>query len=547
MNALKHGLHARTIVLPGEDAAAYQARLDTWRAEVKPRDALEESLLEQAVGLSWQLDRADRVADARLAERIRIAAEDEEARRQAEAVEAEDAGKRLMDGIPAPVFQRPGVDLLLDGKRLHMPIPPDDPDHPAKLLYRLESTAAGCQWLRQRWLELRRSLEANAGWQPAERLCAVRLLSLEPVDAIDDPRVQTIYLCSFVLDGNDPRVFADQADEMTRREFAYFFERMRGRGLDDLVPPSRHDAWVRLASVVDDIILRLEVRSASQTAQAHTRAATAAICLGIDTTREGERLRRLQSRLMNAWVRTMNRLTTIRSRPIAPALSPAPASSKNGAAAANPTHGADLFGAENLTISPVVPVSCANVRNEPNGAAPTAEEGMSAFGVPVAPDGTAAVGRRPRDWAEIVAASPVVPGSCANVRNEPNATAPAAVEVVAPVPIPGETSVPSRLAATHQSDARPGQEFVAASPIVPVTCARVRNEPNVTAPAIVECGSPEAAGRPASGTLERGPKPSPIGPTVKPAAANLRRHGDPPERTDDPNAQRANGPPFAIL
>src|SRR5581483_9333709 len=61
MNAMKHGLDAQTTVLPGEDEAAFRARLDAWRADIKPRNAEEEALLEQAARLSWQLDRADRV------------------------------------------------------------------------------------------------------------------------------------------------------------------------------------------------------------------------------------------------------------------------------------------------------------------------------------------------------------------------------------------------------------------------------------------------------------------------------------------------------
>jgi hypothetical protein len=420
------------MVLPGEDATAYQARLDAWRAEVRPRNALEESILEEAVGLSWQLDRADRVADARLAERIQIAAEDEETRRQAEAVEAEELGKRLLDGIPAPVFQNATANLLLGGKRLNMPIPPDDPDHPAKLLDRLESTAAGCEWLRQRWIELRRSLEANTAWSPAERLCAVRLVSLEPVDAVDDPRVQTIYVSGFVLDGHDPRVLVDQADEMTRREFGYFFERMRGRGWDQELPASRHDAWVRLASMVDDIIVGLGVRSARHAAQARSRAATAALRLGIDTTREGERLRRLQSRLTNALMRTMNRLTIIRSQPMAAAVPPGSGSSSPGATAPDSAPAAEAVGVAVVATSLALPTSCADIRNEANGAAPTAEHGTSPCEVPVAPEDAARVGHGSRELAENVAASPVVPVSCAKQRNEANGPAPTVVAPASP-------------------------------------------------------------------------------------------------------------------
>src|SRR5262245_12284126 len=60
MNALKHGLDAETLILPGEDETRYRDKRDAWVAACPPRDALEASLLEQAVGHSWRLERADR-------------------------------------------------------------------------------------------------------------------------------------------------------------------------------------------------------------------------------------------------------------------------------------------------------------------------------------------------------------------------------------------------------------------------------------------------------------------------------------------------------
>ena len=59
LNAVKHGLYARTIVLPHEDEAAYQLRLDDWTAEMNPRTHREAFLVERAVRITWQLDRAD--------------------------------------------------------------------------------------------------------------------------------------------------------------------------------------------------------------------------------------------------------------------------------------------------------------------------------------------------------------------------------------------------------------------------------------------------------------------------------------------------------
>src|SRR5262249_10113446 len=66
-NAVKHGGRARTPILPGEDPAAYQDRLETWVGKFAPRDAVEHYLVERAVLVSWQLDRAHRAEVARLA------------------------------------------------------------------------------------------------------------------------------------------------------------------------------------------------------------------------------------------------------------------------------------------------------------------------------------------------------------------------------------------------------------------------------------------------------------------------------------------------
>jgi hypothetical protein len=59
LNALKHGMRAKTDVLPGEDAAAFDARLRRWTADLAPRDDVEAFLVRRAVQLSWQLPAAN--------------------------------------------------------------------------------------------------------------------------------------------------------------------------------------------------------------------------------------------------------------------------------------------------------------------------------------------------------------------------------------------------------------------------------------------------------------------------------------------------------
>jgi hypothetical protein len=59
LNAVKHGMTAKTLVLPGEDPERLQSRLETWTDQ--PQNAVEQYFLEQAVHCSWKLERAERV------------------------------------------------------------------------------------------------------------------------------------------------------------------------------------------------------------------------------------------------------------------------------------------------------------------------------------------------------------------------------------------------------------------------------------------------------------------------------------------------------
>ena len=59
MNALKHGLTAKAILLPNEDPEAYQRQIDTFMSEYKPANPAE---LTQVTNLvSWLLQRVDRL------------------------------------------------------------------------------------------------------------------------------------------------------------------------------------------------------------------------------------------------------------------------------------------------------------------------------------------------------------------------------------------------------------------------------------------------------------------------------------------------------
>jgi hypothetical protein len=73
LKVLRPGQTTELAVAPGEDDKAYRDRLNAWTGDLGPRNRVELYLVEQAVRLSWQLDRADRAGLSLLSEPTRIA------------------------------------------------------------------------------------------------------------------------------------------------------------------------------------------------------------------------------------------------------------------------------------------------------------------------------------------------------------------------------------------------------------------------------------------------------------------------------------------
>ena len=142
-NAVTHGLTAATVVLPHEDEQAYQHRLEAWTRDLQPPDEPGRYLVERAVRMSWQLDRADQAEQARLTKRI------------------QDAYRLFADGGAEPaeilfarlvgtVEAQPAQSL---GSRRAGPVPVPV-NSPALLLIALESSAEGCRRLLDEWTRI---------------------------------------------------------------------------------------------------------------------------------------------------------------------------------------------------------------------------------------------------------------------------------------------------------------------------------------------------------------------------------------------------------
>ncbi|MDR3621752.1 MAG: hypothetical protein P4L85_20535 [Paludisphaera borealis] len=202
LNALKHGLHAKTVdfVLPHEDPAELDAKIQEWVDDYQPANAVERELVTRAARLSWTLDRAERYETALLAKQVRKAMLRSRAKRMEKVC---DLGRKL---------------FYMAGKRL-LPISgPAWTDDPSAFIARLEESPEGAQWLLDRWVEMRCLLISNENWTFLDQFKFVRLLGKQPLAAIDDPELNEIFLAWETIEDKWGTRFWLQMQEMTPYE-----------------------------------------------------------------------------------------------------------------------------------------------------------------------------------------------------------------------------------------------------------------------------------------------------------------------------------------
>ena len=279
-NAIRHGLRAKSDILPGEDAGAFQTRLDGWTRELNPRDEVERFLVGHAVRMSWQLDRAQRAIDAAMAD-AQIAASDR-VTKQADDVLA--LGLRLLHSC------------------LSISPYPGDTEDPMRLVNRLESCVIGCAWLLDRWDDLRRTLEDGGTWQRDDRIRAIRLLGHRPINLVDDDRVLLVYVYCIAMDPVQPSELTAIAESMDASSKAQFLMRVKER---KLLIPYPEDATAARASLLE--LIAEEERRLEELMNTHRALEEAAMAGSvIDASLEGERVRRYQIACDRALIRVLN-------------------------------------------------------------------------------------------------------------------------------------------------------------------------------------------------------------------------------------------------
>ena len=181
-NALKHGLRAELVVLPTEDASAFEASRDAWVSDWQPASEAAATLVERAAVTAWRLRRCVRLETTRFVALGRSAVDDYEAEVRSKI----ETGLQLLESDPAA-----GLELL-------------------------SSFHQGADQLRREWLDLARTATESGAWSDLMAHHA-RVLALMGVNLeTDDEPAMAFAVVSLRVIAFNTRD-ADAPDDATER------------------------------------------------------------------------------------------------------------------------------------------------------------------------------------------------------------------------------------------------------------------------------------------------------------------------------------------
>jgi hypothetical protein len=319
LNAVKHGLTATTVVLPHEDAEAYQERREAWTRELDPPGELGLYLADRVVRISWQLDRADAHERARLAARVRSQPRDK-AR----------SAQRRVDGLMRKLFSSAGgsdtgpehrYDLRgsrVGGTARRVGVDAD----PAVLIDKLESSAEGCRRLLAEWQSCLQELEdwikddASPGWGLADRNRLLRLFGYraeeaEAVAALDRRIALVMRVQKLAEDLAVTQIWAETAKNDDDDDPPEFEPRPVQTASDHGQDHARLKREFQL--ILEEQCARLESLLAGHEAEeTPEEPADLAERAAFDDSAEGERLHRYQTHWSRTLLRTLDALARLR-------------------------------------------------------------------------------------------------------------------------------------------------------------------------------------------------------------------------------------------
>ena len=298
VNARKHGIHVQRTRLIREESLEFEERFRKWSTSgnLDPESDVQEFLVFQLVGDSFEIERVRELRLERRKERIEKAEENELA-------DVEETGEML--------FFDPCGPAAISGTRTHdwrkvrtsWTGKNPDPDRPAALVTKLESSQMGLFWLLDRWTELHERLEGGGFWSRGDRLRACRLMGRQMLDALDDRCVADVLACSYVLRpiGKQFSEFESDMDEFTKDAYV---KDLRARYKDLVGKDEPERARQTLIELVDEHLALIgEMLDEYEQQDPEERARRTIKMLALDLSPVGDNIRGYEAKLKNAFNR----------------------------------------------------------------------------------------------------------------------------------------------------------------------------------------------------------------------------------------------------
>ena len=253
-NAVKHGLTAKTPVLPGEDPAELQAKIDAYTTSHQVRNQAEADLAKLAAMACWRAERANRLEVSRVTGDI---VRRSRAHVAQETLVAEGLGERLLFDRRGPSQLYPSRDYEHKEPRTSDSGVADDPDKPRRLVIQLEATRAGRHWLLDRLDEVRKPIDSGAGWVSSQKLKAVRLLGKQPLDALFDREAALVFLASHAIKPVFKSAFRELRCEIHYDRVKFYEGQLSRPEIRALTPADAAGGRAVLLEIIDQAIERL--------------------------------------------------------------------------------------------------------------------------------------------------------------------------------------------------------------------------------------------------------------------------------------------------
>jgi hypothetical protein len=184
-------------------------------------------------------------------------------------------------------------------------------DNPAAFLKGLEKSAEGCRWLLDRWAGLRVLLDRDSAWTFGDMFCLIRLLGKYPIEAINDPELNAIFLAwDAVVPGRAER-FWKECKQCRPLQDPGFSDFGRWREIADR-PADAAAAIKFFETLMDEQMARLEELLELHEEIAGDEAVELADRVSSDSSARGERLRREQTALGREFRQTLEVLMKMR-------------------------------------------------------------------------------------------------------------------------------------------------------------------------------------------------------------------------------------------